>query len=364
MRIHPPRMPVIDSLKAVACILIVLHHLAYYGPMSDVAYPLMPQAIDWLFANGRLAVQVFFVIAGFLMVSKLAPATRSLVIDPVREIRKRYIRLVLPYCAALVLSIACAEVARGWMTHDSVPATPELLQLIAHVLLLQGLLGYESLSAGVWYVAIDFQLFAVTALLLRLSTHIEGRFPAMPSSAPAFIAALTVASLFVFNRNAWWSETALYFFGAYGLGALGYWAATRRRSLMWMALLGSLVLAALMVDFRTRIAVAGVTMLMLGLALNYALLERLPMPQFMLDLGRRSYSIFLVHFPVCLIVNAAFYRFLPQQPWVAVVGMLTALVASLMTGALLYKWIENPVPGNAIPAVFVASPVLVDVVGK
>ena len=31
---------------------------------------------------------------------------------------------------------------------------------------LHGILGVDSLSAGVWYIAIDFQLFALTALLL------------------------------------------------------------------------------------------------------------------------------------------------------------------------------------------------------
>lgn len=36
---------------------------------------------------------------------------------------------------------------------------------MAHALLLQGIVG-ESLSAGVWYVSIDFQLFADTVLLL------------------------------------------------------------------------------------------------------------------------------------------------------------------------------------------------------
>jgi peptidoglycan/LPS O-acetylase OafA/YrhL len=31
------RMPVVDALKAIACLMIVLHHLSAYGPMSDVA---------------------------------------------------------------------------------------------------------------------------------------------------------------------------------------------------------------------------------------------------------------------------------------------------------------------------------------
>ena len=52
-------MPVVDALKAIACLMIVLHHLSVYGPMSDVAYPLFPGLIDWLYQYGRMAVQAF-----------------------------------------------------------------------------------------------------------------------------------------------------------------------------------------------------------------------------------------------------------------------------------------------------------------
>ncbi|HSV53424.1 MAG TPA: acyltransferase, partial [Burkholderiaceae bacterium] len=55
------RLPLIDALKAVACVMIVWHHLAFYGPMSDIAQPLAPRLISWLYDYGRMAVQVFLV---------------------------------------------------------------------------------------------------------------------------------------------------------------------------------------------------------------------------------------------------------------------------------------------------------------
>ena len=49
-------------------------------------------------------------------------------------------------------------------------------------------------------------------------------------------------------------------------------------------------------------------MLMLGLARQYrSVLENFPLPNFLSTLGRISYSIFLVHFPLCLIVNTTFF---------------------------------------------------------
>ena len=84
-------MPFIDALKAICCLLIVTHHLAIYDPMSDIAYPLIPALMEWLREYGRIAVQMFFVIAGFLTAAKLAPQGLSLVTAPIKLIRQRYL---------------------------------------------------------------------------------------------------------------------------------------------------------------------------------------------------------------------------------------------------------------------------------
>jgi peptidoglycan/LPS O-acetylase OafA/YrhL len=62
----------IDAIKASGCLLIVLHHMAFYGPMSDVVAVAWPAVLDWLYDQGRLAVQFFLVCAGFLTAGSLA----------------------------------------------------------------------------------------------------------------------------------------------------------------------------------------------------------------------------------------------------------------------------------------------------
>ena len=62
----------IDAVKATGCLLIVLHHLAFYGPMSDVVDNSWPELISWLYDHGRLAVQFFLVCAGFLTAGNMA----------------------------------------------------------------------------------------------------------------------------------------------------------------------------------------------------------------------------------------------------------------------------------------------------
>lgn len=342
MRADITKMPLLDALKAIACLLIVSHHLAAYGPMSEIAYPLFPGFIDGLYEYGRIAVQVFFVVAGFLFAGKYAPGGVLLATHPVQAIKQRYFRLVVPYLAALILAIGCAAVARSWRVHDSIPGAAGPFQFLAHAFLLHDLLDQEALSAGVWYVAIDFQLFAVTVILLWLSRQIQCRYPNLKAAGLVSITGLTVASLFVFNRNTSLDETAFYFFGSFGLGILIYWVSSRQQSLWLLLLLVLMVVAALLVDFRSRIAVAGFVMLTLGLARQYrSVLENLPLPNFLSTLGRISYSIFLVHFPLCMLINATFFRFFPDQPFTNAFGMILALCVSILGGALFFRWVEN-----------------------
>ena len=163
------RLPFIDLLKVVASQLIVLHHLAFYGPMADHAAPLMPQVIDWLADPARMVVQVFLVVGGYLAALSLAPDGRVCTPTEVgSRVFERYLRLALPLALALLLAIVAAAVARHWMEHPSVPLSPGPMQFVAHLLLLQDVIGEEALSAGIWYVAIDLQLYAALVIWLAL----------------------------------------------------------------------------------------------------------------------------------------------------------------------------------------------------
>lgn len=53
------RLTAFDTLKAVASQFIVLHHLVAYGPLAEAFRSRFPQLADWLYYDGRLAVQVF-----------------------------------------------------------------------------------------------------------------------------------------------------------------------------------------------------------------------------------------------------------------------------------------------------------------
>ncbi|WP_265921230.1 acyltransferase family protein [Cupriavidus nantongensis] len=349
---RPSRLPCIDALKAVSSQLIVLHHLAFYGPMSDAAYQLAPGLVDWLYDYARIAVQVFLVVSGFLAARSLAPDGRLEIRQhPLSLLWRRYQKLVVPFAAAILLSIAGAAVARHWMTHDSIPASPTLGQLLAHLTLLHDIVDVDALSAGAWYVAIDLQLFALLLGTLWAARAVSrGRAPAGVAVSIGLVALAAVASLFWFNRDAAWDIWAVYFFGAYGMGTLAYWASAPGRPLLPLALLGAVALGALVLDFRLRIAVALAIALLLALARRGEWLERWPRARVVGYLGRISYSVFLVHFPVCLVVNALMSHLAPRQPVLNALGMAAAWALSNVAGAVFYRFVESAQPFAALRA--------------
>ena len=327
-------MPLIDALKAVASQLIVLHHISAYGPLSVAAQDIAPGVFGWLFDYARMAVQVFLVIGGFLAARGLSANGQALNASPLAMLWKRYVRLAVPYLAAICLAIIGAALANHWMDDDAIPARASFLQWLAHALLVQSLLGFDSLSAGVWYIAIDFQLFSLMVILLWI-----GRFRLV---APGLVLAVAIASLFWFNRDASWDNWALYFFGSYGLGAAAWWASGRKNMSVWLGALLTVTVAALVLDFRLRIALALGVALLLGFSRRSGLLEQWPNSRVLAFLGKISYSVFLVHFPICLVCNALFAHFGFSSASAVVLGILFAWSASVLGGTLFYRWVESP----------------------
>jgi peptidoglycan/LPS O-acetylase OafA/YrhL len=108
----------------------------------------------------------------------------------------------------------------------------------------------------------------------------------------------------------------------------------------WLALLTAVAVAALVVDFRARIAVATGVMLFLGLARQHGFLNTLPVPAAVAHLSRISYSVFLVHFPLCLLVNMLVSAF-PANPVINAMGMVLAVVVSVVGGHQFHYRVES-----------------------
>lgn len=339
----PAPLAIVVVLKALASQLIVWHHLVFYGPMSDVVYPHAIGLFDWLYDQARIAVQVFLVLGGFLAARSLFPRNTPPASTPAPLLRqllwRRYLRLVRPYLAALLVALLAAAFARALAPNPSLPSVPTLAQLAAHGLLLQDVLGLEALSAGVWYVAMDFQLYALLALLLALvRRYAPDHARTGPALAVAACTVLVALSLLWVNRHSALDAWAPYFFGAYGLGVLAQRITLRQQRLGALALLVLLVTAALVLEWRSRILVAGCTAVLLVVCADWhwkpnaawAFLERI------------SYALFLIHYPVFLLVSSVVHACWPDNVALNAVGMAATWVVSIGAATLLNRWVENP----------------------
>ncbi len=339
------RLRFLDFLRAFAAQLIVWHHLAFYGPLSDIARPLTPLLLDILHYHARMAVQVFLVIGGFVTAQHLGGLKRLDLRDFLGEVGRRYRRTGGPYLVTLALAVAANALADHWIDHRSISAAPTLGQLFAHAFYLQDVLGYQALSAGIWYLAIDFQLFivvlAVAGLVRGLGTRLALKERTMTSTMQWLFAALAVSSLLCFNRDAAYDHWAVYFFGSYFLGMLLRWALTGSVApwSLWAYL--AVAVTAIAIDWRPRLLVAVLTAVLILLAAQRRFLASWPNNACIAYLGRTSFSLFLVHFPICLVVNAWFSRMslAPAQAWLA---MFAAYGASLAVAAVFHRFIEVP----------------------
>ena len=336
---------VINLLKAVAAQLIVLHHLAFYGPMADHVRHILPELIDWLAGSARLAVQVFLVVGGFLAAKSLSPSAQPVMVEPVGAVWRRYAKLAPPFIAATLIAAIASVMAAQWMDHDSISAPATLGQLAAHAALAHGVLGYPSLSAGAWYVAIDFQLYAMMVAILWLAARISG--PVRRAwLVPSMVAVVGGFSVMYFNLNSDLDNWGPYFFGSYALGLAAWWAGDPRRKTRGAVLVQAAIflpaLVALAVNFRSRLALAMMVACALVICGRAQVEEGGRVWSVVNSLARTSYAVFLIHFPVCLLVNAAFTRFVPADPVLQGLGMLTAWGGSLAAGAAFHRWVEVP----------------------
>jgi peptidoglycan/LPS O-acetylase OafA/YrhL len=343
---EPRRFGLIDAIRGIAALTIAAHHICSVGPLPERASELLPRLIDWLWAYGRLAVPVFLVISGF--VTALTVGCEP--IGPsglLRFTARRYVRLGLPYLATLLYLVALGALIPSGLSAFPLYDELDWRLALAHVFFLQDILGYPSLSTGIWYLAIEFQ-FGILFYVLLLFHVSLGR--ALRLRSPRFDAALLLAvsmpwalmSVFVWNLDPGNDIWVFYHLGPLFLGVACGWSLSGRipKATFW-AYAGALVVG-LLVAYRIRLALALATGILLYAAGRFrGMSDRIARPSLRF-LGRISYSLFLIHYPTVWAVESLGSRFWGTSAEGAVLGMAVAFVASLAAAVALYRLVERP----------------------
>jgi peptidoglycan/LPS O-acetylase OafA/YrhL len=360
-----PALFLIDFLKTCAALLIIFHHLANYGQIAKDAHRYLPGLMQWLSNYGSYAVELFFVMAGYLATQSLTRFSGAPFSVPgyIKAITNRYIRLLGPYIVALLITILCAYIARLWISDEYVGTAETFTQFLAHLFLLQGVLGVSSISAGVWYIAIDWQLYAVlTFLLMSYSNY---RFLIWS------LGILLLGSLLFFNRSTDFDNYFIYFIGYYGLGVLAYLARgfadthVNRLAKTALILLGLVILLSSFQGDFSRSALSWLVAMALlfwgDQPYPFQLTDRAlnvvdggsgsksaRQPIFLMAIksgGRLSYCAFLMHFPLILLANALYIAsniHTHEDGLLAISLMLGVLISTALAAHCLYQWVELP----------------------
>ena len=322
----------VDVLKVVAAQFIVWHHFSAYGPMADTMTLVWPQLMEWLYSNARLAVQVFLVVGGYLAAQSVMnkPITHPLI-----SIVKRYLRLVPFYMLALVLISVAVAISRDTIHASWLPSVPTVWQFVAHGLLAHDLLGFEALSSGAWYVAIDFQLYALLMVLCH-ALHTEHH-----KRLSVAVALLCVASMWQFNRVDELDMWAIYFFAAYGLGVLAAWAKRSAFETQMFWLVALLAVGALWVEYRSRLSLALITAVWLVIKPK-GMVHWTPITRVVHRLSNSAYVLFLTHFGAIVLFSSLWNQSHFDDPDMAFALTGFAWICCVAMGLFLHEKVEVP----------------------
>jgi peptidoglycan/LPS O-acetylase OafA/YrhL len=303
------RVDGLDGLRGLAALFVVLHHSFL---LSFPGFPVNtgPFWLGWLL-YGHFAVAVFITLSGFSL--GISPARKGWVLGgKARFAQRRAWRILPPYWAALVFSliVAWAVVPQP----DSAP--PNGKSVAVYGLLLQDIVGSPSPNGAFWSIAVEAQLYLVFPLLLLLLRRYNGAVMlATVTVAVAAVGLLSPHSSLVDKLMRLTPQFAVLF--AIGLLAAGIVRAgerIRRLPLGWLAGLAVAPVLALIAVRGSAWTVGHFFWVDLAAAPAIALLlaavatERPAPLVWLLDtgpvrsLGSFSYSLYLVHAPIVLVV--------------------------------------------------------------
>ena len=334
------RLDALTGLRGVAAWLVVLYHVRL--SLADI----VPGAVVTALGKGYLAVDVFFVLSGFVIWLNYADSVASGGLGATgRYLWRRFARVWPLHAVILAAFVALAVVLRA--TGRDASAYP-FAELPLHLLMIQNWGFTETLTWNnpAWSISTEFAAY----LLFPLLALTAARLPRVSPLALLGIAAVLCAAvwtLFAANghtilgaeipRLGLWRCLAEFALGCVacalwrrGAGSASGWAGC---ALGWLA--GGFVLG----WPETAIVPLTVFAAILALALAGGRIARWLGRGVALWLGEISYSTYLSHVLLFTLFKLAFVGADLQIGWL---GLAAYLALVLATSAALYRWVERP----------------------
>jgi peptidoglycan/LPS O-acetylase OafA/YrhL len=309
------RLGGLDGIRGLAALFVVFHHCYL------LAFPGYPESTGPFWARwliyGQFAVVVFIVLSGFSLA--VSPARKGWDLGGVARFAQRRAWRILPaYWAALAFSLLVA----WFLVPQPGESVPGLKSVLVNGLLAQDIIGAATPNGAFWSIAIEAQLYFVFPLLLVLVRRTNAlTMAAVGTGIVALVGVLAPHSSLVDKLMRFTPQLAALF--AMGVMAAGIMSAAKRyRAWPWhwlafAAALPPLAVVAVMGSVWTIRNFLWVDMALgpaIGCLLAAAATGR-PRPfVHFLDtrplkrLGSFSYSLYLTHAPIVVVVYELIVR--------------------------------------------------------
>ncbi|MGY0496985.1 acyltransferase family protein [Nocardia sp. FBN12] len=361
----------LTGLRGICAFYVLISHIWFQvWPAAEppLGYGIHPDGVlywltGWLY-HGHYAVIAFIVVSGYsLQIARIGRGDRY---TTAGFLKRRCRRILPPYYAAMALSafvgLTVARTATGSQWDISIPVTWN--SLVTHALLLQDLFDYTKINYAHWSIAAEFHLYLMFPFFIWLVGRVGDR-------RGTGIVTLVVVGLIACVMLT--SDAPAYFFGLILYFFLGMVAANvaagvsyrteafRRRQLLVASggilafvivlsvALGFEVVELILPVFDLAVAI-GICLLILGFlpsdvrsasnttpdALSEWVSGRLE------DLGKFSYSLYLIHAPIVAIAWLCLGGNELSKPVMFPLLLAVAIPVALIVSYVFYRIFERP----------------------
>jgi len=346
-----PKLDFADGLRALAAIAVTVYHAALFTGGSGEFLGTFPIA-GRLLGFGTLAVPVFIVLSGFVL---MLPVVRSGSLDlrgGFRDyIRRRARRILPPYFvslaifAAVIVFIPAMQTGHGTEWESKVPITPG--GALSHLFLVHNLnpAWIYQINGPAWSVATEWQIYFLFPLVLL---PLWRRFGPVVAVSAMVALGITIALLVPISAGA-----HPWFLGLFAMGAGAAWMAEHvqlARAGLW-ATLAAIIALTLTVTVRVSWvyeSACGIAIALLLYQLTTRARDGLPSPigrllssRPLVRIGTGSYSLYLVHSPVLAAGNIALLDVDMPYPARLAAMLLLVLPLSWLVGWIFFHFVER-----------------------
>lgn len=337
-----------DGLRGLAALWVVFYHLFHGDHITQLSKFIGHCLSAIIFEYGNLGVPIFFVLSGFVMAvttnKKIMGASQS-----ARFMLRRFIRLSPPYYFGIIVTLILLYVKARFV--DPTTSLPDIIATIAHVFYMQGFLGIKQINVVYWTLCYEIQFYIVFSLVIYFASrfHQETRnnfivliFSTMPGllwlglvSEPNPLQ--TYVSQHLIFINYWY---------AFSAGAVVGWSITRQSSFAFAKYLMLFYLATIAIGYFKTDAfaiTAGLTALVLHLALYKNKMDSWLSYKPLQTLGLISYSLYLIHNNLLGIVARLIRKTLDVGIFTDLIVAIICILTCLIAAFLMYIYIEKPV---------------------